>query len=87
MLGDDERAKLRGVISIPDWVTDIVEDGDDSFELLLVSLGDNAEDDNAIEGVGSFIETFILLKLSFKDNVEEDEAASDDNSITSGCGC
>lgn len=87
MLGDDERAKLRGVISIPDWVRDIVEDGDDSFELQLVNLGDNVEDDNALEGVGSFTETFILLKLSFKDNVDEDEAASDDDSITPGCRC
>jgi hypothetical protein len=80
MLGDDESAKLRGVISIPDWVTAIVEDGDDNFELHLDNLGDNVEDDNTLEGVGSYTETLILLKFSFKVSVDEDEAASNDDS-------
>ena len=86
MLGDDESAKFRGVINIPDWVTDIVEDGDDSFELQLVNLGDSVEDDNALEE-DSFTEMLILFMLSFRDNVDEDEAASDEDSITTCYKC
>ena len=82
MLGDEEMAKLRGVIIIPGWVdtTEIVEDGDDNLEPRLVSLGDRVDDDNTLETpVPSLIETFILFKFSFKD--DEDEAASEVSSI------
>ena len=79
MFGDDEIAKLRGVIIIPGWVTDIVDEGDESFELRLIILGDNVEDANVLDITGSFIVKFILLRVSFIE--DEDEAASDDNSI------
>ena len=82
MLGDEEMAKLRGVIIIPGWVdtTEIVEDGDDNLEPRLVSLGDRVDDDNTLETPDpSLIETFILFKFSFKD--DEDEAASEVSSI------
>jgi hypothetical protein len=83
MLGDADRAKLRGVIIIADCVTDIVEEGEDNFELRPVSRGDNADDDdNALEiPPGSFIATLILSNVSFKD--EDEEAASDDKAIAS----
>ena len=83
MLGDEDRAKLRGVIIIADCVTDIVEEGEDNFELRPESRGDNADDDdNALEiPPGSFIATLILSKVSFKD--DDEEAASDDKAISS----
>ena len=83
MLGDDDNAKLRGVNIIPDCVTDIDDDGEDNFELRLFNLGDNVEDDNALETAGSFTVMFTLLRLSFKE--DEDEAASDVSSITRFC--
>ena len=82
MLGDEDIAKFRGVISMLGWVetTEIVEDGDDNLEPRLVSLGDNVDDDNTFEiPVPSLIETLILFKVSFKD--DEDEAASEVSSI------
>ena len=82
MLGDEEMAKLRGVIIIPGCVdtTEIVEDGDDNLEPRLVSLGDIVDDDNTLETpVPSLMETLILFKFSFKD--DEDEAASEISSI------
>ena len=83
MLGDDDNAKLRGVIIIPDCVADMDDDGDDNFELRLLNLGDNVDDDNALETAGSFIAMFTLLRLSFKE--DEDEAASDVSSIAIFC--
>lgn len=82
MLGDEEIAKLRGVIIMLGWVetTEIVDDGDDNLEPRLVSLGDKEDDDNTFEiPVPSLIETLILFKVSFKD--DEDEAASEVSSI------
>ena len=83
MLGDEDRAKLRGVIIIADCVTDIVDEGEDNFELRPTSRGDNADDDdNALEiPPGSLIATLILSKVSFKD--DDEEAASDDKAIAS----
>ena len=83
MLGDEDKAKVRGVIIIADCVADIVEEGEDNFELRPASRGDNAdEDDNALEiPPGSFIATLILSNVSFKD--DDDEAASDDKAIAS----
>ena len=83
MLGDEDRAKLRGVIIIADCVTDIVEEGEDNFELRPASRGDNADDDdNALEiPPGSFIATLILSNVSFRD--DDEEAASDDKAIAS----
>ena len=83
MLGDEDRAKLRGVIIIADCVTDIVEEGEDNFEVRPASRGDKADDDdNALEiPPGSFIATLILSKVSFKD--DDEEAASDDKAISS----
>jgi hypothetical protein len=83
MLGDDDNAKLRGVIIIPDCVTDIDDDGDDNFELRLFNLGDNVEDNNALDTTGCVIAMLTLLRLSFKE--DEDEAASDVSSITIFC--
>ena len=82
MLGDEEIAKLRGVIIMLGWVetTEIVEDGDDNLEPRLVSRGDRVDDDNTFETpVPSLIETLILFNVSFND--DEDEAASEVSSI------
>ena len=83
MLGDEDKAKVRGVIIIADCVADIVEEGEDNFELRPASRGDNADDDdNALEiPPGSFIATLILSNVSFKD--DDEEAASDDKAIAS----
>ena len=83
MLGDEDIAKLRGVIIIADCVTDIVEEGEDNFELRPASRGDNADDDdNALEiPPGSFIATLILSNVSFRD--DDEEAASDDKATAS----
>ena len=82
IFGDEEIAKLRGVIIMLGWVetTEIVEDGDDNLEPLLVSRGDRVDDDKTFETpVASLIETLILFNVSFND--DEDEAASEVSSI------